>query len=712
MTSPPHTQIRVNIANSPHTLTPFTLSQPLASVVHTLSTHLPTHRSKILYTPSQPAPSFILALHNNKIEYSLEFSPISQSLIAITYHLPDQAPSLHVIGCHDDTFKGPISTDDVKQVCGEPTSCHGDGVEKVSLVYKESCFTFKVKNNILCLRKIKIAYTDSFTALVPQVNFIVNNSPHPITGLRVCNAFSTKAFVYFGDQYQDILSKLGAASEVFYPANSDSMTLSYKHLGLALVMDSHTHTLTKMVLYANNPPHRDFCVYSRCSFELSISKTSISTNYMSCDNLLVTPVTNWSIVTKFVGSDQIRNIGILKHGSSTNNICSFPNTTLYTLFDDIIFEVTSTGNIAAITVLSHDSHMTDSYSHQRPTQTLFKQINFETLDSLPKNDDDSDIELEDSFQSAQSSLRNEGSLEVPIYEKRMCKALVGTNLNIVVDQQEVAADHTTHDRWVYYHFTSHTPHTHSPHSSHTPHTSHSPHTSLYKSDTLQIYSTPSEQHTATENEDEFQMVSFDDLQEHSKAPITPTEPQDQEEPEFFYQPKSTTTSMISSRTMASERDDAKSRKSRLLSHTHSSGQRVRSKYGRPPPSEEEPQSSHEAQSLEVESPQSYDEDSPPFHETIFPSSPQSHEEVFPPTCEGETPLSCEGESPPSHNTAYLSFEEKSLSTDDPPPLCIDPPLESMVPAGSIDTLLTSTVSVDMVQDSVNQTDSKKTPSGT
>lgn len=429
-------------------------------------------------------------------------------MVALTYYLPDNAHSLRVTGCHDNVFESPISTDDIKQACGEPIRCHGNDIDELMLVYKESCFTFAVKNNVFCLTKIKISLASSFTPFTPQVNFIVSNSTrHPVNGLSIstnglCTA--TKTFVHFGDHHQDILSKLGAANEVFYPARSDSAVLSYKHLGLALVMDTLSHTLTKIVLYANNPPHRDFCVYSRCPFELSISKTSVCTDYTSCDNLLVTAVTNWSVVAKYVESDQIRNIGALEHGSSTNNVCPFPNTTLYTLFNDVIFEITSTGNIATVTLLSHDSHMTHMYPQQRPSQTLFTEFNVDSL--FIENDHNSDIESEDSFQSAQSSIRSDGSLEAPKDEKKTHRALLGTNLNIVIEQQAATECSMADDRLVYYHFTPHSPH--------------SSDTVLYTSDTLQIFSSPSEPTPTLGEDDEFEIVSFDDLQEHTVATRT------------------------------------------------------------------------------------------------------------------------------------------------------------------------------------------------
>lgn len=117
----------------------------------------------------------------------------------------------------------------------------------------------------------------------------------------------------------------------------------------------------------------------------------------------------------------------------------------------------------------------------------------------------------------------------------------------------------------------------------------------------------------------------------------------EEEPEFLYQPKYTTLpSMMSSRTMTSERRDTKSRQSRILSHTHSSEARVRSKYVRPTP--------REGKSPEGESPPVLEGESPP--------PPEGESSPVP---EGESPPSPEGEFPPTNNSPSLSIETDPLS---------------------------------------------------
>ncbi len=528
--------------------------------------------------------------------YSLEFSPISQCLIAITYHIPDHLPSLEVKGQTDEILKCPISTDDVKRVCGEPVSCHGDGIENVALVYKDACFTFDIRNHILVLTKIKIGCTISFTPTTPKINCIMDNSTNAIVGVCVTSSSSEeRTCLYFGDSQQDVLTKLGSASEVFYrELAGDSLTvvLSYIHLGLDVVMDALTNTTTKIVLHTNISDHREFCVYSRCFFQLSLTKTSVCTDYKSCDNLLVTPVTNWTAVKCFVDPEQIRYIGTVKLGASTNTDFPFPDTTLYVLFDQLILEVTSTGNIAAITLLSCDSNTNHSlHPLQVPTQAEFKKMTFSDLEnSLEKDDDDSSDSLEDSFQSAQSSLQSEKDVEAVNNDKRSVakehNALVGSNVNIVINKCEPSTEEerSLDPCCLCYHFTSDSPPT-----PHTPPTPHSPHTIVYESDTLRILSGPLELTTASLTDEEIQsyeMVSIDDNQEQSE--VTPSDitiATEQEEPEFIYQPKSTAVpSMMSSRTSTHEKNEATSQReesrSRLLTHTRSSQQRVRGKYVR------------------------------------------------------------------------------------------------------------------------------------
>lgn len=79
--------------------------------------------------------------------------------------------------------------------------------------------------------------------------------------------------VTFGQTLGSVLQLLGNPNKEFYRA--DCLVLNYLELGIDLVFDSTSSSLTKISLNSNNPKMPDFCFSERCFFEMKISKKSL-----------------------------------------------------------------------------------------------------------------------------------------------------------------------------------------------------------------------------------------------------------------------------------------------------------------------------------------------------------------------------------------------------------------------------------------------------
>ena len=590
----------------------------------------------------------------------------------------------------------PIFAEDVRRVCGDPVSCHEESSKSLALVYEVACFTFEKKNDSMILSKIKIGLTGSTKIATPQTRVIIESVSHRVVGVCIASEEGKRMLsLYFGDHREDIASKLGSASEVFYREDTGrppAIILSYAHLGLAVVVDMHCNTVNKLVLHTNVPDHYEFCCYSRCFFQLSLTKSGPCTDCESCDNLLVTPVTNWSEVKSYMDDNRIKTIGTIQYLPSTNCTYPFPNTSLHVLSDDIIFEVTSKGAIAKVTLLSHDNHVTHLYEEPKPVfhlQKHFKKVmhNY-SRNSSPSSDEFYDCP-NDSFQSAQSSLVSSDqhtTSEPPSTEQ--CsdeatsehKVLVGPNVNIVAHRIKPSAVPSLEHPCVLYQFLdlSHiadAQHTYIDHLKHITAdqtvTDLIEHNTVYESDTLRILTCSMEQcdlHLPLDDLQSFEMVSLDDtFSDQSDSRVTPSDSSiasPHEEPEFIYQPKPTSgPSMVSSRTLTVSQKESSSSKrsesrSRLLGHTKSSKQRVRGKYKKEDPSDDalatEGEFQTESAVPEVEFPLSQSEGE-------FPS--ESDRSLW---SKGESPpeggahIQSEGESP-VHATTTELFTPQSMT---------------------------------------------------
>ena len=284
---------------------------------------------------------------------------------------------------------------------------------------------------------------------LPEVHCIVHEPSRRVTGLEIayaCNNEGTEDVtslskcVSFGDKSEDVLASLGSPDHLYYSdqchcqqmgtlANYRNLlkysdlhseySFCYRHLGIDVLFDAQRNQVSKLVLHTNVPNQFEFGFYSRCFYKLSISRDGMSIT-SSDDSLLVTPTTNWNVVKSHVESSHARHLKVCRYSPSTNTFYPFGNTSLWTLFDQLIVETTDSDHIAKITLLAPNratilcaktdkQNLTCTKSTLRPVikevETTF-QVKIRREEKHTTVDSDKEFQdcPEDSFHSAESSI--------------------------------------------------------------------------------------------------------------------------------------------------------------------------------------------------------------------------------------------------------------------------------------------------------------------
>jgi len=165
--------------------------------------------------------------------------------------------------------------------------------------------------------------------------------------------------IKFGESCQDVMSSLGAPCKIYYK-DEDKMKIhskspekqlekeesdyfyNYFTLGIDILFDGKTHTVTKLVLHNNYPGHYDFNIYYRAYFELELE---LDADTKCC----VTSTTKWDKVEEIIGEHYSKPV-VLNRRSSTNATNPFGPTFCYG-FNSVIVEVMPNNNyIASVTI--------------------------------------------------------------------------------------------------------------------------------------------------------------------------------------------------------------------------------------------------------------------------------------------------------------------------------------------------------------------------
>lgn len=183
--------------------------------------------------------------------------------------------------------------------------------------------------------------------------------------------------VKFGDSCQEVTGALGSPNKVFYKAEdkmkihspnahklvtsrSSDYFYNYFTLGLDILFDAKTHSVTKFILHTNYPGHYNFNMYYRCNFQIMLSKERTkSTESVSLDISekfphVINACTKWDTIQETLLKPNERPV-VLNRASSTNTTNPFGSTFCYGC-QDMIFEVMPNNHIASVT-LYHQSRL-------------------------------------------------------------------------------------------------------------------------------------------------------------------------------------------------------------------------------------------------------------------------------------------------------------------------------------------------------------------
>ena len=514
-----------------YTLGPFSIGRSFFSVIDTIKSELISCRAQILFCQSGHSPIYILISMPVGCHYILQFNASLQILQSVSYSL---LPWLHGEECCEIQLRGSLRA----RISALSTPCDvhnffGNPLEEITfdgktvLVYEGVAFHFVCKKTscVKNFEKIQLVplsgsklyllsqhklpplsqvIQSARTMLdlhLPQISFVVNSSSGMATGISMessCaslellelgrkNVLSTKTTVYFGDRLEDVLSKLGAPSSVYYKnrdypmySSSEGMIdqlvtasqlkhmsdvfLTYPKLGLDLLLDSSQNRVVKVILHCNNPCQYDFATHSRCFFNFSISENGLSTSMDSTKTFLISPETSWSTVLTYVQPNFFRKLNTVHYSSSTN---LFLDTTLYCLFDQIIVDITRSDTIAKLTLVTPrgvSSGSQNQSAEQRncniDTQageqdvTMTNQGTSVCGDATVEADHNEDIlsSGDEIFHSAENSIRN-GSFESahtsvmhcsvvehnPAMEEQDLPITIGANVNIIRSEPNLSS---------------------------------------------------------------------------------------------------------------------------------------------------------------------------------------------------------------------------------------------------------------------------------
>lgn len=177
--------------------------------------------------------------------------------------------------------------------------------------------------------------------------------------------------IRFGDSCQEVTGALGSPSKVFYKAEdkmkihspnahklvtsrSSDYFFNYYSLGLDILFDARTHSVTKFILHTNYPGHYNFNIYYRCDYKIVLSQERTkSTESIALDASekpphVITAFTKWDTIQDFLLKPNAQPV-ILNRSSSTNTTNPFGSTICHG-YQDMIFEVMQNKHIASLTL--------------------------------------------------------------------------------------------------------------------------------------------------------------------------------------------------------------------------------------------------------------------------------------------------------------------------------------------------------------------------
>ncbi|XP_065889838.1 phagosome assembly factor 1-like isoform X2 [Dysidea avara] len=206
-----------------------------------------------------------------------------------------------------------------------------------------------------------------------QINLLVDDAHN--SGPNQKRPCSSTVHICLNDSVQDVLSKLGAPSKVFFKSE-DKMKIhstnpdkpphscrsdyffNYFTLGIDVLFDATSHTAKKFVLHTNIPGDYNFDIYHRCNFRISISQFMERENLTgsSQDQIDITAGTKWTEVGNSLTSPSDQPV-ILHRGPTDNSQNPFGSTSCYG-YQNLIFEIMRNHHIASVTVYTPPTNRT------------------------------------------------------------------------------------------------------------------------------------------------------------------------------------------------------------------------------------------------------------------------------------------------------------------------------------------------------------------
>lgn len=328
-----------------------------------------------------------------------------------------------ISGSHSISKTEPKTVKSILSVFGESvkvfTAAHG---EILKLLYDGVCFVFSVEDpqskmdslkviknlntQLTSIRLIPTEHSPHFKCLINrelsikpnidlslynlvQVRLILEEKFNRVMGISLTFPAAEKTAseheefedtssvspkrIYFGQSCQCVLQTLGSPDSVYYQERPTTKLLlsgeySQKHvcqqfvynylcLGVDIVFDVGTKQVKKFIFHTNLPNHVEFNIYGRCFFKFGVTENGYAKEG-KC--FLIHPGVDWKEVENFfTGSQVLKFLSKLQRNESTNALCPFPLSSLWLLFNQLLFEITPSNNIATVYVcsVSGDEHL-------------------------------------------------------------------------------------------------------------------------------------------------------------------------------------------------------------------------------------------------------------------------------------------------------------------------------------------------------------------
>ena len=343
--------------------------------------------------------------------YLIEFDPFLQVVRAVNYSISTQLKpnSLWKLsGSCDIVQHRPLTAQDFISALGDPLQVFTVPQGQVlKLLYDGACFIFELVHPIAQvedIQKVESHLTDvrlvpmegsQFRCLIDrvfplhskdlslygvvQIGLVIENIFDQVVGINVTlpsmedddssslltNATTYSRRVYFGQSCQCVMASLGAPDFVHYQQSPTALLMlpprshsgavpqqfifNYIQFGLDIVFDVDAKQVKKFIFHSNLPDHVDVNIYNRCFYKFGITETGFAKKGHS---LLVHPGVTWSTVTRYVTESSVKLLSKLHRNDSTNALYPHPPTSVWTLFNQLICEVTAGDYIATISLCS------------------------------------------------------------------------------------------------------------------------------------------------------------------------------------------------------------------------------------------------------------------------------------------------------------------------------------------------------------------------